>query len=87
MIEAYLMFMFLWQSVFRVSDVGLGVFLSFIAMFVMLLGTALGLDSLKNLAGILPKTVHTARKLLGKTTDSFTKLVSCTLFPNKTEDD
>ena len=47
-------------------------------MFVMLLGTALGLDSLKNLAGILPKTVHTARKLLGKTTDSFTKLVSCT---------
>ena len=73
MIESYLMFLFLWQSVFRVSDVGLGVVLSFIAMFVMLLGTALRLEVLK----ILPKTVHAGRKLLVKTTDSFAKIVSC----------
>lgn len=56
---------------------GIGVLLSFIAMFVMLLGSALGLESLKMFAGLLPKTVHAARKLLGKTTDSFEKMVSC----------
>lgn len=59
------------------SDIGLGVVLSFIAMFVMLLGTALGLESLKKFAAVLPKTVHVGRKLLGKTTDSFAKIVSC----------
>ena len=65
LVEAYLVFIFMWQNIFRVSDVGIGVLLSFIAVLVLLLGKAFGLESLKKLALSLPKSVYSARKLLG----------------------
>ena len=71
------MFIFLWQSVFRVSDIGIGVILSFLAMLVFLLGKTLGAESLKAFASLLPKSVHAGRKLLGKNTDPFSKIVCC----------
>ncbi len=37
LIEAYLMFIFLWQTTFRLSDVGITVLLSFVAVFMLLL--------------------------------------------------
>ena len=77
LIEAYLTFLFMWQNLFRVSDVGMGVLLSFIALFVLLLGKSFGLESLKSLGSILPKSVYSARKLLGRNLDHFLKFVCC----------
>ena len=67
----------MWQNIFRVSDVGNGVLLSFIAILVLLLGRVFGLESLKILALSLPKSVYSARKLLGRNCDKFMKLVCC----------
>ena len=77
LVEAYLVFIFMWQNIFRVSDVGIGVLLSFVAVLVLLLGKAFGLESLKELALSLPKSVYSARKLLGRNYDQFMKLVCC----------
>lgn len=75
LIEAYLTFLFMWQNIFRVSDVGMGVLLSFIALFVLLLGKSFGLESLKSLGSVLPKSVYSARKLLGRNLDHFLKFI------------
>ena len=77
LVEAYLVFIFMWQNIFRVLDVGIGVLLSFIAVLVLLLGKAFGLESLKELALSLPKSVYSARKLLGRNYDQLIKLVCC----------
>ena len=58
LVEAYLIFLFMWQTVFRVSDVGIGVLLAFVALFVLLLGKTFGLESLKSLGSSLPKSVY-----------------------------
>ena len=52
--QLYLMFLFTWQGYFRVSDVGMGVILRFISMFLMLLVTAFGLHPLKEFVHQLP---------------------------------
>lgn len=75
--EAYLRFLFLWQTIFRLSDVGLGVLLSFIAMWLHILARTLGLNRLKEFANCLPKTIRAARKVLGSRQDQFTKWVCC----------
>ena len=77
LVEAYLVFLFMWQTVFRVSDVGIGVLLAFVALFVVLLGKTFGLESLKSLGSSLPKSVYSARKLLSRNRDQFIKLVCC----------
>lgn len=41
LVEAYLVFLFMWQTVFRVSDVGIGVLLALVAL---LLGKTFGLE-------------------------------------------
>ena len=76
LVEAYLVFIFMWQNIFRVSDVGIGVLLS-IAILMLLLGRVFGLESLKKLALSLPKSVYSAHKLLGRNCDVFMKLVCC----------
>ena len=58
--------MFLWQCVFRVSDVGITVLLSFIGIFVLLAAKTLGVESLKIFGDLLPKSVYSARRLLGR---------------------
>ena len=59
------------------SDVGLGVLLSFVAIFVLILGRVFHLELLKDLATKLPKSVYLARKLLQRNCDKFLKLVCC----------
>ena len=46
-------------------------------MFLILLGKTLGLTSLKTFANFLPKSVYSARKLLGKNNDPFAKIICC----------
>ena len=53
----YLMFLFTWQSFFRVSDVGMNVLLRFFATFLTLLVTVFGLHQLMEVVSQFPKTV------------------------------
>lgn len=75
--QVYLKFLFTWQALFRVSDVGMNVILAFIATLVTLLLIAFGLRSLQEFTEQLPRTVTTARRYLGGNVDSFMKFVSC----------
>ncbi len=77
LIKAYLMFLFLWQTTFRLSDVGVTVLLAFLSTFVLLLARTFGLQALKDFASQLPTAVYAARKLLGRGQDTFTKWVCC----------
>lgn len=76
LIRAYLIFLFTWQSVFRLSDVGVGILLSFVAVLLLLLGKTFCVEPLISLIKDFPKTVYSARKFLGSG-DSFTKFVCC----------
>lgn len=77
LVEAYVKFLLLWQAVFRVSDVGIGVLLSFFATFVSLVGRLFSIESLAKLGTNLPKSLYSAQKVLGCNSDSFVKLVCC----------
>ena len=73
----YLMSLFLWQSTFRLSDVGMSILLRFVSLFLGHLATALGIPSLKAFADSLPTSVANGRKALGTHTDAFEKYVCC----------
>lgn len=75
--RVYLMFLFLWQVTFKVSDVGMTVLFKFLSMFLSLLGMALRSQSLKVLADSLPKSVAGGKRVLGTSEDKFSKLVCC----------
>ena len=75
--KLYLMFLFLWQASFKVSDVGMSILLKFLRMFLSLLGKVLCLDSLKAFAESLPLSVASGRKELATNIDKFSKSVSC----------
>ena len=77
LVRTYLRFLFLWQALFRVSDVGISMLLSLITMFISIFGKAFGLPSVAKLTEILPKSLFSAQKLLGQDSDSFDKLVCC----------
>lgn len=72
--QLYLMFLFTWQSLFKVSDVGMNVLLSFIAVFLLLLVTTFRLQPLQDFVRQLPRTVRKARTFLGGNSDDFFKV-------------
>ena len=72
MIE-YIKFVFVWQYVFHVSDIGITALFTLIAWFVMMLCHTVKLKALEEFASQLPKTVYVAQKILGKDKDLFTK--------------
>lgn len=76
-LHLYCMFIFMWQSLLRVSDAGISILFSFIALFLNLMSKKLSLPALQRFGEALPKNVSTARKLLGRSNDNFTKWVSC----------
>ena len=75
--KLYLMFLFLWQTTFKVSDVGLSVLLKFLSMFLSLIATVLRLESLKAFATSLPTSVAGGKKVIGTNMDKFSKWVCC----------
>ena len=77
LVTSYLKFLFLWQTLFHLSDVGLGCLLAFIATFLGIVGRVLSFSPLIDLANSLPTTVRAARKMLGKIQDTFHKWVCC----------
>lgn len=76
-IHVFLLFLFLWQSLFRISDNAVSLVLSFMAKFFLLIGTCLQLNSLNELGRIFPNTLYRAKKILGRIQERFKKYVSC----------
>ena len=76
-VQLYVMFLITWQAMFRLSDAGLNVLLTFIATFFALLVKVFALDALKPLLDRLPRTVQAARNFLGYDRDKFIKYVIC----------
>lgn len=77
LIESYLRFLFLWQSIFRLSDVGLGILLTFFAVMVHIFGNTFHINALKDFSKQLPRTVQAARNILGQKFDHFRKWACC----------
>ena len=73
----YLMFLFLWQSLFRISDAGILMMLSFVKTFVGYCGKAFRLEKMQTLSNVLPSSLYQAKKFLGKLDDTFDRYVVC----------
>ena len=70
------MFLFMWQTLFRVLDTGMNILLLFLAKFFSLIAAVTKL----NVGGFidqLPQTTTAARKLIGNDVDNFSKYASC----------
>jgi hypothetical protein len=76
-ITLYIMFLFTWQRIFRISDTGMGVLFLFFAAFLGLLVTIFGLNQMSEFVKHLPRTISQARKFVGHCRDNFVKYVSC----------
>ena len=79
LIHVFLLFIFLWQSLFRISDRAISLLLSFLAKFFLLASTCLHLDLLNGLSRAFPYTLYRAKKILGRLHENFTRYVSCPL--------
>ena len=75
----YLMFLFAWQTLFRVSDAGISILLGFFSKFKFthLLGVVLHIQVLKELAEQIPTNVRNAKKYIGTLSDTFHKYAAC----------
>ena len=76
-IRFFLMFIFLWQSLFKLSNTGVQVLLSFFARFLSLVAKIINVDKLNEFAKKLPKTLYLAKKFLGTGQDIFLQYVTC----------
>ena len=56
----YVMFLFLWQSMFRVSDSAMNVLFTFFAMFLTLVLAAVPSNEIHNFVNSLPRTTAAA---------------------------
>lgn len=77
MINMLLMFLFLWQKTFYVSDVGIDALLKFISLFVLTLSKIFPMKLFQDFALHLPKSAIAGRKILGTNADDFAKLACC----------
>ena len=71
------MFIFLWQSFFKLSDTGVQILLAFFARYLSIVAKIFNVGKLNEFARKLPKTLYKAKKLLGTGQDSFIQYVTC----------
>ena len=76
-IKVYLFFLFMFQTLFRLSDVALKVLLVFLRTFFELLAHGFNLPRLQAFATKLPRSIRAARKEVNSTRDDFQKFVCC----------
>ena len=77
LVKAYIMFLFSWQSLFRVSNTAMAVLFSFFAVVLHLVLKLTLSKKLKSFAESLPRSIAAAKKLIGCSTDFFIKYASC----------
>ncbi len=76
-VHVILLFLFTWQSVYRVSTSAICIILLFLKTFFSMAARLLHIDKLRELANVFPRSLHLARKFLGNIRESFTKFVVC----------
>lgn len=76
-IHMFLLFIFLWQSLYRVSDAAVTLVLRFVVRFLSLNGSCLGVEALYRLSQKFPHTLYRAKKFLGRLQERFVRYVSC----------
>ena len=74
-VQLYIMFIFMWQSLFRISDNAISMLLLFMATLFGVISRLFPAKILSQFA--LPKTLHMAKKNLGAKKDPFTKYTIC----------
>ena len=82
LLRLYIIFIFMWQSTFKLSDAGTNVLFTnvlftFIASFLLLLATS---QALKDFCAHLPRNIPSARKIAGQTRERFQRWVCCSLY-------
>lgn len=76
-LRALLLFLLLWQSVFKVADRAIIVLIKFFKIFLTSIGKILQAETLLNFAKIIPETLYMIEKKLGLQKDSFIKYAVC----------
>lgn len=76
-LRALLLFLLLWQSVFKVADRALLILLKFFKLFLRAVGRMMKADILVNFANIIPETLYMIERKLNLQKDSFTKYAVC----------
>ena len=77
LIQLYVMFLLLWQSLFRLSDTGMEILLVFFAKFSSAIATAFQINVLKEFLSKLPTTMYKAKMVIKVKGDSFSKYATC----------
>lgn len=73
----FLRFLFLWQSIFRISDAAISSLLSFMVKFLSIVARCLKVDNLFSIVSTFPQSLHRAKGFLSQLSDDFVKYVSC----------
>lgn len=76
-IHVFLLFIFLWQSLYRISDAAVSLVLKFMVKFLSLIGSCLGVEALYRLSQKFPHTLYRAKKFLGRLQERFVRYTSC----------
>ena len=76
-LRALLLFLLLWQAMFKVADRAIVLLLKFFKLFLSGIGKMMQAEVLINFAKIIPETLYMIRKNLGLQKDSFIKYAVC----------
>lgn len=76
-LRALLLFLLLWQAMFKVADRAIFVLLKFFKLFLTGIGKMMQAEVLINFAKIIPETLYMIQKNLGLQKDSFVKYAVC----------
>ena len=76
-LKALLLFLLLWQAMFKVADRAVVLLLKFFKLFLSGIGKMMQAEILINIAKIVPETLYMIRKNLGLQKDSFIKNAVC----------
>ena len=73
----YVMFLFMWQTLFRVSDAGMSLLFVYLAMLLVLVLSTVENPDVQDFIQILPRSCLAAKKLIGIAGVPFSKYVTC----------
>ena len=76
-VRIYILFLFLWQRLFSVSNAGIELLLNFMAKYLSLLARVLRFNRLVDISSKFPTSLYQAKKCIQSTQDTFKKYCSC----------
>ena len=75
--KVLVLFLFLWQTLYKVSDHGMLILLKFLRLFITMIGNVAKVESVVKFAQSLPQTLYMAKSYIGLGQDEFEKFVAC----------